>query len=600
MKHIYTILFAVFLGATSAFAQYEGFPKGMTEEEYRFLDENGGLDLSSIHRGIETPPDFPQIRTMAEWEEIEVLVVSWISYRSILKEIIRNAKEECQVIVLTDNLTSTNSYLTGTNGGAPLDNMDNVTLLNAEYNSIWMRDYGANTVYGNEVDDRFLVDWIYNRPSRPDDDASPEVIADFMGLDLYSTTAAPTDLVNTGGNFMSDGFGTAFASELILEENEIGNIYGVTPKSESDIDEIMSDFMGLERYIKMPTLPYDGIHHIDMHMKLLNEHTLLVGQYPDGVADGPQINANIEYVINNFNSMFDEPYEVIRIPMPDSPSGLYPDDTPAGYYRTYTNSVFVNNTVLVPTYRETYDTTAMRIYNEALPGYNIVGIDCDDQPDLIIAASGAIHCITHSIGVDDPLLISHQELPDTEDDQNPYVVEAYINHRSGIESATLWYRDSEMNDYQSVSMTNSGEDNYWYAEIPAQAIGTVVDYYINGVANSGKSQNRPMPAPEGYYRFRVLGNNPVDIQELAESTKLSVFPNPANAITCIPVELPGSTKGNLSLYSITGQRVFDIHTGTFPLGESKYFLDASRFEAGAYIIKLETPSYTVTQRLMIK
>lgn len=36
--------------------------------------------------------------------------------------------------------------------------------------------------------------------------------------------------------------------------------------------------MGIERYIKMQTLPYDGIHHIDMHMKLLDEETLLVGQ----------------------------------------------------------------------------------------------------------------------------------------------------------------------------------------------------------------------------------------------------------------------------------------------------------------------------------
>lgn len=38
--------------------------------------------------------------------------------------------------------------------------------------------------------------------------------------------------------------------------------------------------MGIDRYIKMDELPYDGIHHIDMHMKLLDEETLLVGEYP--------------------------------------------------------------------------------------------------------------------------------------------------------------------------------------------------------------------------------------------------------------------------------------------------------------------------------
>ena len=47
---------------------------------------------------------------------------------------------------------------------------------------------------------------------------------------------------------------------------------------------------------------YDGIHHIDMHMKLLDESTLLVSEYPTGVADGPQIEANLQYVLSNFTT----------------------------------------------------------------------------------------------------------------------------------------------------------------------------------------------------------------------------------------------------------------------------------------------------------
>ncbi len=598
MRNFYLLVLSILLSVNGLLAQTDGFPKGLTSDEVRFLQENGGLNFTHLPRGIETPPDFDGIRTMAEWEEIEVLTISWISYRSILKEIVRHAKEECLVIILSDNPNSTTDYLTGNNGGPALANLDNVEIINADYNSIWMRDYAGNTVYGNEVDDRFMVDWIYNRPSRPDDDASPEIVADYLGLDIYSTTSPPTDMVNTGGNFMSDGFGTAFASNLILEENELGNIYGVTPKSESDIDQIMSDFMGIDRFIKMEALPYDGIHHIDMHMKLLNEHTLLVGEYPEGEADGPQINANIEYVLSNFNSMFDEPYEVIRIPMPDSESGLFPDDNPAGYYRTYTNSVFINNTVLVPTYREAYDTIAMRIYNEALPGYNIVGIDCDNQPDLIIAASGAIHCITHSVGVEDPLLISHQALPDTEDQLNDYEVMAYINHRSGIQSASLWYRFAEGDEYIETTMTDLGNNN-WSAFIPAQVVGTKIDYYIHAESISGKEQNRPMPAPEAYYRFKVLGDA-VSTPELSASSSLDVFPNPANAITCIPVNLSLSSQSTLMLYDITGKRIQTIFEGRIPAGTSKYFIDASQLQAGAYVLVLQTEDFQLSRRLMIK
>ena len=108
----------------------------------------------------------------------------------------------------------------------------------------------------------------------------------------------------------------------------------------TEIDTIMKHFMGIEPFIKMPTLPYDGIHHIDMHMKLLDEETILVGEYPQGVADGPQIEANINYIKNNYTSAFGTPYRFIRIQMPPDAQGQYPDTW--GDYRTYTNSIFIN------------------------------------------------------------------------------------------------------------------------------------------------------------------------------------------------------------------------------------------------------------------
>ena len=55
--------------------------------------------------------------------------------------------------------------------------------------------------------------------------------------------------------------------------------------------------MGINRYVLMDKLPYDQIHHIDMHLKLLDEETLLVGEYPPGIADGPQIEQNLAYVV---------------------------------------------------------------------------------------------------------------------------------------------------------------------------------------------------------------------------------------------------------------------------------------------------------------
>lgn len=572
------------------FVQAGSLPKGLTDTERQNMRSYFDNLSTNQERGIETPPG-GDIRHAAEWEEIQSLLITWTGqFNGIQSQIVDAAQEECRVLIACDDSNNVKSILSS--NGVPDVNVD---FIEVPFNSIWMRDYGPHTMYRNDVESLFLVDWIYNRP-RPDDDVMPEQHAAFHGLDLYSTTASPSDLVNTGGNWMTDGLGTAFASELIGEENEPGNPYSVSAKTEAQIDGIVNDFMGIDRYIKMPVLPFDGIHHIDMHMKLLDEETLLVSEYPSGVADGPQIEANLQYVLNNYNSSFGTPYKVVRITVPPSVGGNYPDNN--GYYRTYTNSVFVNKTMIVPTYREQYDTTALRVLGEALPGYNIVGIDVDSNPEILISLSGAIHCITKSVGVADPLWIVHQPLDDTYETVNPYVVNADMKHASGMSSATLYYRLSNSGPYTSVPMTAAGGDT-WTGNIPAQPVGTHIEYYVEGNAVSGKTMVRPIVAPDGYWDFNVLG--PVGLDDLSSVIQVQdIFPNPASAITCIPINAAYATNGSIVMRDMTGKVVKEIHTGEIPQGESKYFIFANEFATGAYMVTVEMDGFKASQKLMIK
>lgn len=588
----FLLLITFLTTATLTFSQDEILPKWLTEEEKQQLEVYDFSPSSVERNGITTPPS-GDLRNMAEWEEVSHLLLTWVpTYDNTLLNIVQAAINDVEIVIITDNTNHVENILN--NAGVDLNK---VTFIVRNWNSIWIRDYAANSVYTDWNDGLVLVDWTYNRP-RPDDNSSPEAVADELNIPLYQMTEAPTDVVGTGGNWMSDGFGTGFSSMLIVDENEPGNAFGVTGKTETELNDIFNDFMGIQEYIKMENLEYDAIDHIDMHMKLLDEETILVSEYPPGVADGPQINANIQYVIDNFQTVFGNDFEIIKIPAPPSTSGLYPDNN--GYYRTYTNSVILNNTVIVPFYREEFDTTAQRIYEEAMPGYNIVGVNVDgENGEQLISWGGAIHCITHSVGVQTPMIISHEALEDTYDNINPYEVEAYISHKDGIESATLHYKPKDSLNFESVSMNNNGNDT-WTGFIPAH-IGLIdIDYYIEAEATTGKVQKRPMPAPDGFWTFTVFEQDELSTENLDVNLDISVYPNPASSITAIELSDKVNGSGELKVLDIAGKEIKILHEGVFSNNKQNFFFDASELNSGVYFIKLTTEKQNINKKLVVK
>lgn len=549
---LFTFILTIF---SPTFAQEETpLPKGFTDNE-RSIVSNYQFKSTFV-----TQAPTSSVRTAAEWEEVEYLVIRWTSnFQNILRQIVEVGVSECKVIIATQDQANVSSYLTS-NGV----DLTNVSFLNVPSNTIWIRDYAGNTIYSNDVGERALVDWIYNRP-RPFDDAMPVSHASMLSVPIYETTSGTNDLVNTGGNFMSDGLGNAFASELILEENEPGNPYGVTAKTENEIDNIMQSYMGINNYIKMPILPYDGIHHIDMHMKLLDEETLLVSRYPTGVADGPQIEANIQYVLNNFQSPFGTPYKVEWIDAPPSTSGLYPDT--GGYYRTYSNSLILNKSIIVPIYRPEVDGQALAKYQELMPGYNVVGIDVDNSGENLISLSGAIHCITHTIGVADPLWIVHQPV-DNVSMGSTVTIDAMIKHISGISTAKVFWREEGTTTFNEAVMNYvSGDD--WTVNLPSAAGTTNIDYYIEAESVSGKQLTRPLVAPSGYWTTTV---NTLSLDELLLNNISSPYPNPTHDE--VTFNLKNIQEPLLvTIYNDLGQRLFvkDIDSGQ---GVLNFTLDA--------------------------
>jgi hypothetical protein len=257
--------------------------------------------------------------------------------------------------------------------------------------------------------------------------------------------------------------------------------------------------------------------------------------------------------------------------------------------------VFINGTVLVPTYRTEYDSTGLRILRESLPGYNVVGIDCDNSDQNIISASGAIHCITKTIGVADPLLIRHQRLSDTYNTTEPYGVDAYIRHRSGIASAQVFWTTDTLAGYTTVPMVAQGSD-VWAAQIPAQLAGAVVYYYIEATSNSGKVQVRPLVAPEGWWRFTVLDLS-TGVDGAASELSAEVYPNPTSSLLMVTVKGAGRSATHIELLDATGRSVMVVHTGALHT-DGRVFVDISSLPTGTYMLVVEGPGGRSTQRVM--
>lgn len=582
MKKRVVLLAAVLMNVL--FVSAQDLPKGFAPGEESKMKEY--LESFKANKSmIVTPPPYTGLRNAAEWEEMQKLVITWTSFTAIHREIIKAAQNDIKILIICSDSTIVKNNLVS--NSVPLTN---VQYLIAPFNSIWIRDYFGNTVYSKNVDSLLMVDWVYNRP-RPSDDVIPTAVANLMNIPIYETKTAPYDIIHTGGNYMSDGFGTAFSSQLTDNENP--------SYTAAQIDTIMEKFMGVNRYIRFPVLPYDGIHHIDMHMKLLDEETILMGQYPAGVADGPQIEANLQYIISTYNSVYGTPYKVVRIPMPKDKNNKWPSQS-GGWYCTYTNGVFVNKTYIFPTFYQQYDTTAFRILKQNLPGYKIVGIDCDNGTSPIISLSGAIHCITHAVGVQNPLLISHQKLANQCDSGN-YKVTARIMHKSGIASAEVYWTTDTLNGFAPVALTlaNSATSEYT-ASIPTQTSGSIVYYYITSTSNSGKTLTRPITAPLGRWTFQIQPCGITSLKEIGSLSVKSLYPNPAAGITCIPLSATGTQNVKVILRNTLGQLVDVIYEGQINSGEKNVFLFADKYSSGAYFVKVVSGNSSSVQKLLIR
>ena len=126
--------------------------------------------------------------------------------------------------------------------------------------------------------------------------------------------------------------------------------------------------------------------HIDTIVRTAPNDTLIYVGCDDKDDEQYEDFRQLEEQLKTFRTIEGKPYNLVRLPMPDScvEDG---ERLPA----TYANFLILNGAVIVPTYNQKEkDDEAMRLIAEVFPGREIVGIDSR----VIIRQHGSVHCCT--------------------------------------------------------------------------------------------------------------------------------------------------------------------------------------------------------------
>ena len=253
--------------------------------------------------------------------------------------------------------------------------------------------------------------------------------------------------------------------------------------------------------------------------------------------------------------------------------------------------MILNKTILVPTYRPEVDDEALQIWRDAMPGYRVIGIDVDNSNENLINLGGAIHCITHTVGVTDPLWIAHEKVRDVASNVS-IPITAQIKHKSGIEEAIVYWKEDDETEFHSLPMTLDSGD-MWTTTLTAPLDADKINYYIWAEANSGKSITRPLPAPEGFWTFNIVN---MGTQDWANQNIKGPYPNPAKDKVYFDLRnISGKVK--VSIHSIVGQKLSENQLEN---ANGRITLNLNPSWKGVYLVSFEGEFGKVTKKMMVK
>ncbi len=465
----------------------------------------------------------------------------------------------------------------------------------------WTRDFGPNGVYVGNQDSLAFIDLKYYDGRDKDNDA-PIGIANMMGIPNYITR-----LNAEGGNLMADGFGTVFFSDVVSSVNTDPTI--VNPVfTQQEVMDKMTTIFGAQKNVELPTLNCDGgTGHIDLYLKMIDEQTIIVAKYPDVITatDRRIIEDNLQ-LLTALKSTYNRPFRIYRIPHPTDDNGTYSRKSCSQINadaRTFVNGITVNNTFIYPSYSDTIDgnktqtDSVTNLFKQIMPGYKVVDIDSR----VISPLGGEIHCITMQIPADNPILFWHPSVDGFQYQfKNQFHILAKITNKSGVASATCFWRLKGTSTFNSFNLTDSA--GYFVGDIVATGLtnSDVIEYYLSATTNNGKTATKPLTAPEGYYSIFFSKTTALSEYEITPKNYLfNAYPSPANQYITIPFYVNETGDITITVTDVMGKTMHVVTPQTVGNGLQHTQVDVSAWADGVYFYTYTINGITIATRKFV-
>ena len=256
-------------------------------------------------------------------------------------------------------------------------------------NDTWSRDFGPITVFDN--DRPLLLDFVFNGwgnkfAAEMDNDISRSLLTQdaFSDLEMQSI-----DFVLEGGSIETDGKGTLLTTSrcLLAETRNPTQTY-------QQIEALLKNHLGVERFLWLDhgaLAGDDTDSHIDTLARFCDEQTIAYCYCDDEHDDHFLELQRMEQQLQTFRTAEDSPYRLVRLPLPKAKLDEDQQRLPA----TYANFLIINNAVLVPTYQDPADESALQIIQTCFPNREIIGVNC--LP--LIQQYGSLHCVTMQLPI---------------------------------------------------------------------------------------------------------------------------------------------------------------------------------------------------------